>query len=731
MKPLPRQGVVLSDAKLEKCYNTDVSETIARMSRLSILLASAAAAAFARADGSISTAAQLSAALLGKAEPEAKFTLEAQISCIIPFDERLRYLTLKDETGSAFVTEVSDSKLSSLKRGDIIRASGIMTETGLVSGYPQAQLRRVAVIGHREPQPPTPIGGNEIADGSHDWEWARIGGVVRDVLPSETDSRWTFLILAAEGTTVYVAAPANKSSNAAGGGRSVYDRFIGAKVLVDGFANPRDKSMRLYQGYTFHCGGLDSIHYAEARPADPFESPEVGTIRHASPGKIATLGRVKASGQVVTLWGRRNMLVATEEGGMIHAVLERDERPLRGSFVDVVGIPHTDLFHITLSHALWRSVASGSLSRRFVQHIKSSHEIADPTAIQPVKASIHGRDVRIIAKVYSLPDREDHMMLAENDSHIFAVDASQVPSALRDVQPGSIVSIVGTCILKTEAWSPEKAFPQIKDFMVIINDEDGVQILRHPPWWTPGRLTAVIGALLAALIGAFFWNRALDRVAERRGKELSREQVKRERSALKAEERTRLAVELHDSLSQTLTGIAMEMEAAKDAGGTAPPEMLAHMDIAAKALKSCRDELRNCLWDLRNQALEETDMTKAILRTLKPHIGASRIDVRFNVKRSTIPDNMAHTLLRVIRELVINAIRHGKATHIKVAGCRDGGTILCSVQDNGSGFDPLSAPGVTQGHFGLQGVRERIAEIKGTIAIDSHPGAGVKVTITI
>ena len=730
MKPLPQQGVVLSGSKLKKCYNTNVSETIARMSSLSILLATAAAA-FARADGGMSTASQLSAALLGKAEPEARFTLEAQVTCIIPFDERLRYLTLKDETGSAFVTETSDSKLPGLKRGDIVRASGTMTETGLVSGYPHAQLRNVAVLGHRDPQAPTPLGVNEVTDGSHDWEWARIGGIVRDVLPSETDSRWTFLILSAEGSTVYVAAPADKPSNAAGDGRTIYDRFIGAKVMVDGFANPRDKSMRLYQGYTFHCSGLDSIHHAEAKPPDPFESPEVGTIRHASPGRIATLGRVKASGQVVTLWGRRNALVATKEGEMIHAILDRGKRPFRGEFVEVAGIPYTDLFHITLSHALWRSIASGSISRRRVQRIKSSHEIADPSAMLPVKAGIHGRDVCITAKVYSLPGREDHMMLVENDSHIFAVDASQVPSALRDVQPGCVVSITGTCILKTEAWSPGKAFPQIKDFMIIINDADGVQVLERPPWWTPGRLTAVIGALLAALIGVFFWNRALDRVAERRGRELSREQVKRERSALKAEERTRLAVELHDSLSQTLTGIAMEVEAAKDAGGTVPPDMLAHMDIAAKALKSCRDELRNCLWDLRSQALEETDMTKAILRTLKPHAGASKIDVRFNVKRSTIPDNMAHTLLRVIRELVINAIRHGKATHIKVAGCRDDGNILCSVQDNGSGFDPLSAPGVTQGHFGLQGVRERISEIKGTVAIDSHPGAGAKVTITI
>ena len=693
--------------------------------------ASAPAAALTHAEGAITTASRLSDALLGKTGSEAVFDIKVQVACVIPFGGKIRYLALKDETGSAFVTEMSDSELSGLRQGDIVRARGTVTETGLVSGYPQAQLRSVAVLGHEEPQPPTPISLCEVSDGSHDWEWTRIGGIVRDVLPSETDSRWIFLILAAEGATVYVAAPADDTSLEAAGGRTVYDKFIGAKVMVDGFANPRDKSMRLYQGYTFHCSGLASIRLAEPRPADPFDAPDVGTIRHSSPSTIATIGRVKASGQILTLWGGRNALLATKEGEMIRTAFDCEERPRRGEFVDVVGIPHTDLFHITLSHALWRPVAAGRISCRRVQRIRSSLEIADPSAMQPVKAGVHGRDVRIDAKVYSLPKREDHTMLVENDSHIFEVDASHAPSALRDVQPGCVVSITGTCILKTEAWSPDRAFPQIKDFMIVINDADGVQVLQRPPWWTPGRLSAVIGALVAALIGVFLWNRALDRVAERRGRELSREQVKRERSALKAEERTRLAVELHDSLSQTLTGIAMEMEAAKDAGDNMPPEMLAHMEIAAKALKSCRDELKNCLWDLRSQALEERDMAKAIVRTLKPYVSASKIDVRFNVLRSDIPDGTAHTLLRAIRELAVNAIRHGKATHVKIAGCREGDRIRCSVADNGTGFDPSSAPGATQGHFGLQGVRERIKHLNGTIHIDSSPGAGAKVTITI
>ena len=159
--------------------------------------------------------------------------------------------------------------------------------------------------------------------------------------------------------------------------------------------------------------------------------------------------------------------------------------------------------------------------------------------------------------------------------------------------------------------------------------------------------------------------------------------------------------------------------------------MLDHLCIAAKAHKSCRDELRNCLWDLRSQALEETDMTKAVLKTLQPVVNDSRLAVRFNVPRTRLSDNTAHALLRVVRELVVNAIRHGDAKSVKVAGTINNGKLLCSVTDNGCGFDPDAAPGVLQGHFGLQGIQERIDEIGGTFEITSTPGTGTKATISI
>ena len=61
----------------------------------------------------------------------------------------------------------------------------------------------------------------------------------------------------------------------------------------------------------------------------------------------------------------------------------------------------------------------------------------------------------------------------------------------------------------------------------------------------------------------------------------------------------------------------------------------------------------------------------------------------------------------------------------------DGGKIMCSVQDNGCGFDPDDAPGVLQGHFGIQGIRERIEALGGEFDIESAPGKGTKAVIRI
>ena len=225
-------------------------------------------------------------------------------------------------------------------------------------------------------------------------------------------------------------------------------------------------------------------------------------------------------------------------------------------------------------------------------------------------------------------------------------------------------------------------------------------------------------------------SRAL-KISDKKGRDLAAARFARSASELKVSERTRLATELHDSIVQNMTGAAMKLRAADKLFEKNPAESRRQLGLALMTLDSSRDEIRNCIWDLRNQALDEPTMDKALRRVLAPHIGDARLSVRFAVPRERFTENTAHAIICVIRELAINAVRHGKAKSIQVAGCIEDGKMLFSVKDDGCGFDAQSAPGPEAGHFGLQGIQERIESAGGTLEIQSEPGKGTKATATI
>ena len=122
-------------------------------------------------------------------------------------------------------------------------------------------------------------------------------------------------------------------------------------------------------------------------------------------------------------------------------------------------------------------------------------------------------------------------------------------------------------------------------------------------------------------------------------------------------------------------------------------------------------------------------MNKAIRLALGPTIGKAKLFVRFNVPRTRFTDNTTRTILNIVRELASNSVRHGHATEVRVAGSLEGETLRFSVQDNGCGFDLAKRPGVQDGHFGLQGIEDRVANFEGSMDISSGPQSGTKVTI--
>lgn len=269
------------------------------------------------------------------------------------------------------------------------------------------------------------------------------------------------------------------------------------------------------------------------------------------------------------------------------------------------------------------------------------------------------------------------------------------------------------------------------NWLVTARSDESARVTRLPRYLTATNVLLALAGTTVLVLFVLAWNTLLRRHIDRRSRELANERLASFSSGLKVEERTRLSVELHDTISQMLTGISLELDAARDLAHSDAKEMDRHLELAARSLVSCRNDLRNCMWDLRNQTLDDVTMDDAISRTLAPHLSGASLAVRFAVDRELFSDTTALAILRIIRELVTNAIRHGKATSVKVAGCIEDDRLMFSVTDNGCGFDPASAPGVEQGHFGLQGVAERTERLNGELTVNSAPGRGTKALVSI
>ena len=407
------------------------------------------------------------------------------------------------------------------------------------------------------------------------------------------------------------------------------------------------------------------------------------------------------------------------------------DAPAHGLRVSVIGFPETDTFMLSLDNAVWSPADGEALPER--EPIESGIDALskNPYGTPHVNIRANGRTVRFKGIVrYRMDAAQQRMLFVESEGHLVTVDLSACQPPLDDIEIGSEVSVAGTYVVDAERMDSGDSVPKAHGFFIVPRRSTDIAVLSRPPWWTPGRLLAVICLLVMLAAAIAFWNVSLARRAERRGRELADERMVRMESELKAAERTHLAVELHDALSQTLSGVSLAVGAAADDLAAGELGNLGrYISFASNAIDGCRTELKNCLWDLRNAALDESDMNEALRMTLQQNIADGRIAVRFAVPRSRLTDTSAHDILRTVRELVANAIRHGHAGKVAVAGCMDDGKVVFSVSDDGCGFNPEECPGVAQGHFGLQGIRERLRRCNGEMRIESAPGKGTKITI--
>ena len=636
-----------------------------------------------------------------------------------------RTFILVDDTNRAVVLNAGpDDELGS---GDLIRVIG---KTKTRDGYTTAssQCERLERLSHQQPPQPRPTSPSELKQGRLDDQFVSIRGTVSECFTDEIDPDYTYTILVCGSETIFVTARscAIDSTRLLG--------LIGAEVSVRGIYSPlAGGARRMARRMLLSIHSEDAFTVHRKPPSDPFDMPSLDAAGIQNATDIITLGQRRITGRVLAVW-RSNHFLLADSAGQLHKIKLNDTPPPQfGQTVDAVGHVETDLYTINLSHAVWRTTSASEMPAETPLPSTLRHLFVDGKNRNAINTQLFGKTIRLSGKVQDiLPSSESgHTVLLQNDSHIIAVDISANRAKIPPIRIGSTIEVTGTYIVEAETWHPHAAFPRVTGVLLAVRKPDDVRILAQPPLLTPTRLLTAIGILLAVLFGILVWNLSLRRIAERRSHELLREEIAHIGSELRLDERTRLAVELHDSVLQNLTSVALQLDIAHRLSQTDAAAAEPHFDIVAKTLQSCHEELRNCVWDLRNQTLEEHDMESAIRRVLRPRIGTVQLSVRFNVPRERFSDNTAYALLHIIRELATNAVKHGKASTIKVAGAIERQNLLISVIDNGCGFDPQNHPGIADGHFGLQGIAERIRRLNGTLEIESTRGHGTRVRITL
>jgi len=653
------------------------------------------------------------------------FELEGVIT--FPFDKGNDFFGFQDASGDVILRRSKEKVEPQVEAGDRVRIRGVTIPE---EPHQTSALSQELQILSRGPAPqPVPLDVDRLQTGAYDNRFVRLQGIVRDVFIDEIDPQWIYLTVNARNRIVYVTHKTSGNNLLA-----PFEQTIGAEVAVDALCFAKAGGHRQFLGRYLKIHTKDAIHVLRSPSASPFDAPKLENFNELSPFDIIALGRRRVTGRVLAVWQGDHLLLKTHAGSVLRAVLGKREPPPCGATVDVVGLPETDFYRINLTRAVWRRSAEAVPSaEESPESVDVRRLMTDEHGRLRIDVDYHGRCIRLVGIVRNLPEGQggDARLHVECGKYMIPIDVSACPNALRDLRVNSLIEATGVCVMETNDWHPLSHFPHVYGFSLVLRETDGLRVLKQPPWWTTNRLLTVIGTLLAGLLVTLVWNSSLRRFATRKGHELMREQLGHVKAELKTEERTRLAVELHDSLAQNLTGVSLEIDTAAKMADEDPSAMKAHLGIAARALKSCRDELRNCLWDLRNRALEEETMEAAIRQTLAPHLAGAELTIRFNVPRERISDNTAHALLRIIRELTLNALRHGHATKVAIAGSLDGGEMRVSVRDNGCGFDPAAAPGFAEGHYGLLGIQERIDEFEGEFILKSAPGKGAKATISI
>ena len=189
-------------------------------------------------------------------------------------------------------------------------------------------------------------------------------------------------------------------------------------------------------------------------------------------------------------------------------------------------------------------------------------------------------------------------------------------------------------------------------------------------------------------------------------------------------ERTRIARDIHDSLGHTLTDLDIQLKVAKKLRDRDLDKTWAAIDKACMLSAQCIEDVSHAVQTMRRS---DFNLDRALNNLVEQIRDDSIVQVQWDVNLPQLSLSTSHQIYCIVKEGLINIKKHSRASQISFQAYSTNSEIVLKLKDNGVGFNPK----VANGGFGLQGIVERVRVIKGKLEINSFPGKGTEILVTI
>lgn len=692
----------------------------------------------------ITTAAAVRALPARTAETKLPVTLRGVVTAAEP--DWLGKFVMQDESAGIFVQNTGLQPAI----GDFIEVSGT---TGAGWFAPVIQTTGWRKLGTAPLPPAKQVSIERLMAGVEASQRIEISGLVRSV--SYVASQKTMVEVSIGGYRVRVYPKLSSQVNP----RSL----VAAKVRVRGTAGTAfNAARRQLTAVSLMVPTVEDFIVEEPELHPPFEQPTLPIDDLAKFRTSGSLGeRLHVKGVVTFQRAGLDLFIQDETGGLHLESRQPLDLPL-GRAIEAVGFLEIVNYLPVLRDAVVRDL--GEPPTPVKAHAVPMTELRDGlhgSELIVVRGTLVDRSVRPVRREDVAFAGVRMICTIRNSEQSFTAEyeAPQESAAIAAAPLGSVVEIEGIAELESGDDGKPKAvnllLPAARNFRVVST----------PSWITPERALigfAVVCVLLAAVVGWLLTiakkNAMLSFLVserEKAQKELQlahdqlevrvkerTEQLKLEMSVRKASElefravlseRTRLARELHDTLEQALTGIALQLETALRLYERNPAEAGPPIELAHRFLRQSQLELRRSIWDLRSRELEQFDLPKALSISSTQLLAGTAILAEFDTigEQRRLPEVVEENLLRIAQEALTNVVKHSGATAVSVRLAFEPDAVSLEIHDNGSGLlaDRVSLHG--EQRFGLLGMAERAKRIGGRLDVAGPPGEGTTVRVRL